>query len=360
MKTIIDILNRGNLELFHSSMLAWLLDADGEHGFETSILSDLSAKLSEREWPQLEDALEGCNGNLATEVRRGGHRYDIHLQLDGQQVVFENKTKTVGNDTQLRAYQGDGVIVVALGLCLESYDQAVAKDYPIMFYSDVLNALKHANQTVPQHGPFHTLVDQYIIYLERELKIIERVRDVVTNPNRVDRADLAMAVMQDLYGENDRRFWNLILLEQYRRILTAEYPLWGGAVWRAYKNDRSGVWLAAYKGVVPFRDSLVRCKQAFNAETWFHVELYANALAAPPDDTVIGMLQLRTSVKNGTNREFAEAFYRYYEFQDNVIRHPSIRANFKSFYLVRKDLRSRELSGSQIPTALTNFALSFG
>ncbi len=33
-RTIVDILRKGNQELFHSAMVAWLLDPAAEHGYE--------------------------------------------------------------------------------------------------------------------------------------------------------------------------------------------------------------------------------------------------------------------------------------------------------------------------------------
>ena len=362
MKTIIDILNRGNLELFHSSMIAWLLDENGEHGLNTTVLSALATKLAERGFDELKAALEGGVANLATEVRRGRHRYDIHLELDDRRVVFENKTKSVGNSFQLDAYGEDGSIVVALGLCSESYEKEVEDGYPMIDYFDLLEALKRTTREGAQHNPFQILVDQYICYLERELEVIKTVRKVVTDPDCVDRNKLAETVKADLYNENDRRFWNLILLEQYRRELTRGHPLWKDAGWYTYKNDRSGVWLAdGNKNVPPFRDSLVRCKEQFRANTWFHVELYENALATLPDDIEIGRLQLKAEVRaeKGKNRDFADAFFARYPIEGNIIRSGNIRENAGTFYLAAKPLYPKDLSGTQIPVALTNFAKSF-
>ena len=123
-------------------MLAWLLDPNGEHGLNSKVLSALATKLAECGFDDLKAPLEKGFTNLSTEVKSGGHRYDIHLQLNGQQVVFENKTKSVGNKFQLGAYREQKVIVVALGLCPESYDPSVAANYPMIIYSDVLEVLK--------------------------------------------------------------------------------------------------------------------------------------------------------------------------------------------------------------------------
>ena len=65
MSTMIDVLRRGNQELFHSSMIGWLLDPNAEHGFGSAFLSAFSALLAERGEARLQDALmrEGAGIN---------------------------------------------------------------------------------------------------------------------------------------------------------------------------------------------------------------------------------------------------------------------------------------------------------
>ena len=47
-RTIIDILRKGNQELFHSSMIAWLLDPQAEHGIDDEFLKGFGHLVAER------------------------------------------------------------------------------------------------------------------------------------------------------------------------------------------------------------------------------------------------------------------------------------------------------------------------
>ena len=357
MRTIIDILQRGNLELFHSSMVAWLIDRKGEHEKGTSVLAKLAETLSRKGWSQLEKALANGVGEVRREKKRGNHRYDIWLKLPDTEVVFENKTKTVGNELQLQCYQEEGVIVVALGLCDESFVDTVAKKFPLLTYKDVLAAIKATADDGVEAGAFGALVEQYTQYLERELELIELVRNLILCPEEVDRQFLAKKIDSPLYGENDRRFWNLIILEQCRRILSRQVE-WVNTEWSRNKNDRSGVWLTGLPCDCVFSGPLRQCAEDFGASLWFHAELYGDALIDPDADRVVGMLQLRSQVKDQRNREFAEQFRKQYKAKDNSIP-PRIKPNASTFCVVRRKLRGRDLPGEGIAKALTEFAKTF-
>ncbi len=359
VRTIVDILQCGNLELFHSSMLAWLLDSRGEHGMETRVLAKLAEILSRRKgWPQLEEALARGGGDVRTEVKRGNHRYDIWLELPDTKVVFENKTKTVGNESQLGSYQKDEAFVVAVGLCTESFADTVAEQYPLITYEDVLAAIKAAADDGVETGAFGTLVEQYTRYLERELEIIELVRNLILCPEEIDRQSLAKKVGSPLYGENDRRFWNLIVLEQCRRILNKQV-MWVNTEWLMDKNMQSGVWLAGIPCDFVFSGSLRQCAEDFSASLWFHAELYGDALMDPDVDRVVGMLQLRSKVEDKRNKEFAERFQQQYKARDNSILATRIKSSASTFYIVGRHLQGRDLPGEGIPRALTEFAQTF-
>ena len=359
MRTIVDILQRGNLELFHSSMVAWLIDSKGEHGKGTSVLAKLAETLSRKGWPQLEEALANGGGEVRTEVRRGNHRYDIWLELLDTKVVFENKTKTVGNELQLQSYQEDGVIVVALGLCDESFVDTVAKKFPLITYKDVLTAIKATADDGVEAGAFGTLVEQYTQYLERELEIIELVRNLILCPEEIDRQFLAKKVGSLLYGKNEnaRRFWNLIILEQCRRILSRQ-EMWVNTKWSMEKNERSGVWLAGLLCDFAFSEPLRQCKEGFRASLWFHVELDVDALIDPNADK-IGMLQLRSEVEGKRNKEFAGQFHQQYKAGDNCFLATRIKSNASTFYVVGRHLQGHDLPGKGIAKALTEFAQTF-
>ena len=358
MRTIVDILQRGNLELFHSSMLAWLIDSKGEHGKGMNVLSKLAETLSRKGWLQLKEALANGGGKVRTEVKRGNHRYDIWLELLDTKVVFENKTKTVGNELQLQSLQEDGVIVVALGLCDESFVDTVAEQFPLITYKDVLAAIKATADDGMEAGAFGTLVEQYTQYLEREIEIIELVRNLILYPEEVDRQFIAKKVdSPKLYDENSRRFWNLIILEQCRRILSRQ-EMWVNTKWSMDKNQRSGVWLAGLPCDFVFRAPLHQCAEKFGASLWFHAELCVDALMDPDDDR-IGRLQLRSEVEGERNKEFAEQFHQQYKVRDNCFLATHIKSSASTFYVVGKHLRRRDLPGEGIAKALTEFAQTF-
>ena len=367
MRTIVDILQRGNLELFHSSMLAWLLGAKGEHGLEGRVLEHLSGVLSQRKWPQLERALEEGTGTVETEVKRGNHRYDIYLKLPDACFVFENKTKTVGNTPQLElqreSMSGDGA-VVALGLCEESFLDTVPKEFPMVTYSDVLAGIEAAIAKRVQTGAFGVLVEQYASYLKRELEMIDLVRSLTLCPREIDPQHIARRVRGPMYGEsdslyteNDRRFWNLILLEQSRRTLSGE-PMWENTEWMMDKNMRSGVWLAGIPPDFAFSGPIRQCKEDHSAYLWFHVELFADALVDPHSDRV-GMLQLRSSVQSRANKEFGEQFQKTCELGDGSFPAARIKRDANSFYVVGRFLQGSDLLGDGIPRALSEFAGMF-
>lgn len=359
MRTIVDILKRGNLELFHSSMVAWLIDSKGEHGKGTSVLAKLAETLRRKGCPQLEEALANGGGEVRTEEKRGNHRYDIWLKLPDTEVVFENKTKTVGNEPQLKSLQEDGVIVVALGLCDESFVDTVAEKFPLITYKDVLAAIKTTADDGVETGTFGTLVEQYTQYLERELKIIELVRNLILCPEEVDRQFLGKKVdSPKLYDENSRRFWNLIILEQCRRILSRQ-EMWVNTKWSMEKNPRSGVWLAGLPCDFVFREPLRQCKEGFRAKLWFHAELYVDALMDPDSDREVGMLQLRSKVKDKRNKDFAKQFHQQYKIRNNYFLADRIQSNWSTFYVVKRPLQGRDLPGKGIVNALTEFAKTF-
>ena len=358
MRTIVDILQRGNLELFHSSIVAWLIDSKGEHRKGTSVLAKLAETLSRKGWPQLEKALTNGVGEVRREEKLGNHRYDISLKLPDTKVVFENKTKTVGNELQLQCYQEDGVIVVALGLCDESFVETIAKKFPLITYKDVLAAIKATADDGVEAGAFGTLVEQYTQYLERELEIIELVRNLILCPEQIDRQFLAKKVgSPKLYDENSRRFWNLIILEHCRRILSRQ-EMWENTKWERNKDDRSGVWLKGIPCDFVFSEPLRQCKEDFRAKLWFHAELRVDALMNPDADRV-GMLQLRSKVEDKRNKEFAKRFHQQYKIGDNCFLADRIQQKWSTFYVVGRHLRGCDLPGEGITKALTEFAQTF-
>jgi hypothetical protein len=139
-RTIIDILRKGNQELFHSSIMAWLLDPDGEHGYGPGFLNAFAQTVEQRGCAKMREALEtGQVTRIKTEATAHKSRYDIELQVGPVTVVIENKTKSLGGEVQFENYGGKNI--VALGWCAISFSPGVHSKYPVVTYGDVLAIL---------------------------------------------------------------------------------------------------------------------------------------------------------------------------------------------------------------------------
>ncbi len=68
MRTLVDILRKGNQELFHTSIISWLLDPEAEHGFGTTFLNELSELLSKKGHNSLKEELNLIWGRATLSV----------------------------------------------------------------------------------------------------------------------------------------------------------------------------------------------------------------------------------------------------------------------------------------------------
>jgi tRNA A37 threonylcarbamoyladenosine biosynthesis protein TsaE len=86
-RTIIDVLKKGSLELFHSDMLRWLMDETAEHHHKRAFLSHLATTLSKKGFPNLRDALNASpTYTTITEFPHHQERTDIEIQRTTRQV----------------------------------------------------------------------------------------------------------------------------------------------------------------------------------------------------------------------------------------------------------------------------------
>src|SRR4051812_26211022 len=107
-RTIIDILRKGNQELFHSSVIAWLLDPGAEHRLGDGLLHAFARIVERHGWPRMREALDaGPTARITTEATARKSRYDIVVQLWSFTVVIENKTKSLGDKPRFEKYAGE-------------------------------------------------------------------------------------------------------------------------------------------------------------------------------------------------------------------------------------------------------------
>lgn len=94
-----EVLGLSHRELFHSKMLAWLLDPCGRHGLGTALLERvLHVTFPNEKWTDLSLARTDC------EVTVGEGRLDIVAQAKGLYLVIENKVEAIESEEQCDSY----------------------------------------------------------------------------------------------------------------------------------------------------------------------------------------------------------------------------------------------------------------
>ncbi len=166
-RTIIDVLKAGNVEMFHSRMIAWLLDPKSEHVYGDYFIKEFANIVDSRGNTSMSSAIKVGNINVNTENKVGKHRFDITIEVDGKRFIVENKVKSIGSDIQLDVYQAYGE-VVGLGFINVSFAESVGINLPVLEYRDILNIIKNRPNKA-QNDPYEVLIMQYQEYLENEL-----------------------------------------------------------------------------------------------------------------------------------------------------------------------------------------------
>jgi hypothetical protein len=362
MRTIIDVLRKGNQELFHSSVVAWLLDPVGEHGLGHGFLHAFARLVESHGCPRMREALDaGTPTRIATEATARNSRYDIVVRIGPVTVVIENKTKSLGDEPQFKKYGGDKFVLVALGLCPVSFSRAVHDKYPVVTYAEVLSALDALPPAPP--SDFRVLVDHYRRFLRRELAVLTGIDEWYSTGG----ATAGAAVRERVEGvggqtENDRRFLNLYLLEHLKHRLE-ESARWRGCRPETNKNMQSGVWLAVFDagagaGGFRFAEPLAVLWRECRVPAWFHVELWDGVLAKADDD-VAGVIQLRCST-DGDPKAVANRFRAVRQLRAGEKYPSKTKAKTDSFYLLARPILKRHLTRTQFVIELVEFAESLG
>jgi hypothetical protein len=360
-RTIIDILRKGNQELFHSSIIAWLLDSGGEHGYGGRFLDAFARLVEERGDPRFRAALQAAPAfKITTETTARKSRYDIKLEIGSTLVVIENKTKSVGDYPQFDKYQGQNVVLVALGLCEMSFSEQVKGKYPLVTYADVLAILDGLPE--PSATDFKVLLDHYRRFLRRELAVLSEIDQWYSTADPIHAsAVLKLVEAAGTYTKNDRRFLNLYLLERLRRDLLLS-PRWKHCRLQMDKNMKSGVWLALFEvekgaGVFRYEDALAALRTGQDDSIWFHVELKDGVFAKDDEDTA-GVIQLRCGANDA--KTFMEGFRRARPLRDGENYSTRMKKQAGSFYLLARPLLKKHLTASRLMEQLDQFATSLG
>jgi hypothetical protein len=210
-KNIIQLLKSGNQELFYSSFIAWLLDRTGEHG--------LNERFSHWFFEKIEEEKQGFE--IQTEKRLKSGRADIFIKTEGgRRIIIENKTKSIGSNEQIEAYEGDADRVVPLGFVKENFPAELREK--VVTYKDVLGFLSKAKRD-PQ--PLAILVEHFISYLDSALWPFETFDKFCKDGIDLEQARTELSSRQlPLENDNDRRFFQAVYFERLQSFISASHP----------------------------------------------------------------------------------------------------------------------------------------
>lgn len=221
---LISVFARGNQELFHSSFLAWLMDADAPHGLGDAFLRGLLASL-----PFASAYPASASYDVITEHRDGRFRFDILLRpknaANGRRgIVFENKVKSFGTHLQVDGYRAQGYDVVVLPLLRETLDEQTKGDYPVVEYRKVHEILS----TLPldERIGCHFVVAQYRSYLHDTLLVFDKLRAFAAGdlPLHAFRQGLAEPLQGRTLSDNDIRTFNYFYYYNFAEYLKRNAP----------------------------------------------------------------------------------------------------------------------------------------
>lgn len=359
MRTIIDILRKGNQELFHSSMIAWLLDPKAEHGMNKLFLEKFSKVLYSKGFRKLSDILSYESLSIKTEAVSHKSRYDIRIKIDDLVFVIENKTKSIGAVPQFTKYDKKTTFPIALGFSDISFSPEVREIYPLITYNDILNILNEI--TLNNNSDFTVLINHYRLFLERELSLLGQIISCYRDNNLHLHDKINKSIFDiNCYTSNDFRFLNLYYLEKLKNYLSNASYL-KDTEWKSNKNMSSGTWLAIFKrkpDSFPFSDRIKKLCKEKEAALWFHVEMKDKGLVAKRLDDDAGSIQLKCSCKC-ENKEMVNEFKKIYELKESE-NFSSRRCNtWNTFYIVKKNIKKKQLVFSEINELIKNFMLNF-
>lgn len=349
MRTIIDLLKRGNQELFHSSIVGWFLDPKGEHRWRDSFLRGFLQLSAERS-ANLAIPPDLAGARVDVEAPGRGSRHDIRIVVGDTSIVVENKIKSVGSRSQLDRYRNRGHYVVPLGLTAMSFEEGIEG---VVTYSDVLVLLR-AMPSAQDLGAFGGLVEHYLLFLEREIAAFEALDSVFALEVAAELPqELCSDTDRSVYSQNDLRSFQHYLLESFSRRYLAER--WSGR--RTEKNEQSGVWLACSPTKFTRSHQLARVMSGED-KVWFHMEIHDGPFRQPSEQKA-GVIQIRAQPE-GSNVLFFDRFASEYGGRDDLALGRRPKDTFKTFYLASQPLRWADLPFQALGDKLNGFVRIFG
>ena len=358
-RTIIEILKAGNIEMFHSRMIAWLLDPNTEHGYGDYFVKKFIEIVNSRANVSTSPIIFAGDINVNTEERVGKHRCDITIVIDGNRLIIENKVKSLGSDLQLEVYQAYGM-VIGLGFIDVSFAENVDVKHPILEYKDVLDIIKN-RPSKAENDSYEVLITQYQEYLDNELGVIELMRKIYFYNQGKKNGNLLFDEIENrlnnkIYNDNDIRYLNYAYLEYLRRNFD---PQVSQLKWSTNKNMISGPWLSSWQkttnGYTFNKIFTDRFEQFGVRNLWFHIQI-ETGVAESTGDAVAGKMQLKTA--SSDNKAWCNELKKIYQLPSNQSWCKRVSKN--EFYIVEEPFTRNDLYKDIMVPKIKAFMECFG
>lgn len=369
--TIIDVLKKGNLELFHSSIISWLLSPRENKGIDLYFLKEFLGRAFNKQSPIDIASIKSDQVKIYTEAKGEKGRYDILINIENCSFIIENKTKSIGKYEQLEKYDNKAKkkYVIALGLFEESFCKKTKEEFPLVTYTDVYEIISTISEDQVEDPDFLVLLRHYQQYLHRELTIMSSIK------KRFNHNETILLPKADKIEENDIRFFNLYFLKQFEKYRQEHESKWFmDKSWHgSNKNMRSGVWYAFHSKHFKWNSqienfqkeqSLEKASERKPLKLYFHVELYAkNGVFETDSKAPCGEIQLRGNKCKDGNKVIFDFFENYLNIEpDDHYLSFAKRKNHKSgnYYVLKRTLYKHDLYMDRLNDILKEFTSMFG
>jgi len=223
-RNLITVFARGNQELFHSAFIAWLLDERAPHSLGSSVLEEVLSLLG--------IPVPNAGYTIKTEACDRNCRFDLLIQADGvpqlkKGLVFENKTKSVGQHLQLDRYRKQGYEVAVLALLPQNLDESSRDQFRVIEYRQIRDIVSGVlARRRADSSPYQFIIEEYIRYLSQVLGVFDTLDAYCRGKASIDNLikSLSESAADVVATDNDVRTLNYFYYFEFERYLTRHHP----------------------------------------------------------------------------------------------------------------------------------------
>lgn len=367
MRTLIDIFGKGNMDLFHTNMISWLISPDAEHGLKSSFLEKFSETLAKRGNIKLKQEVE--HGEIVVHSKTIYYKwyYVIEIHTLNSLFVIHNKTMGIGVHSlstcfkKVKSYINNNADIIRLGFCDATFSTVVNDNYPLITYDDILEILETIK--LDTNNDFSVLVRHYRNFLKRELQILEWISEYYSR-NSLPKKDNIVNTVTSVgdYIEKYKRFLNLYYLaklkEKIRSVEVYKESDW--QIWNVRKMDVCLDYYVDFQKKYILNNRLQDLCKSMDASLYFHIEIQEGVLSKSAKD-LSGTLQLRCySIEQSNKAIHTKLRQIIFQKEDEFNYSTHVKENAESFYVLSYCLRKEDLLFPNMIKKLTKFIERFG